>query len=208
MRLWNPEYTNLSAAEKKEVYKADVHGRMQPYIEIFYSGTSSANATAVGGAADLAKDGSTTPFKVNVVSASANDTNTSAGHVRKVRIIGISVPCVAGDATIAAATGTVDPNWSGQEAYTVEQINMAGATDVYSQRFWIHVMHFYACDWGSGDGDAADAITLESPANTTLLTIAQNGNESNGAIIYGAAGHYGRWSRCVLGSADRAFNNA
>lgn len=211
MRLWNPEYTNLDVTDKtirKQVYKNDVHGYKHIFVEIMYSGTSNANATEVGGAADSAKDGTATPFKINVVSSDVNDTDATTGDARKVRLIGISVPADATDSTIAAATGTVDRDWAnGKEEYTVEEISLNGTTDVYSQRFWIHVMHAYCSDWGSGGADAKGNITVESPANTTLLTIAAGANESNASIIYGCYAHMGRLTYLKAGANDVAFNN-
>jgi hypothetical protein len=211
MRLWNPTYTNIditTKANRRTIYKTDVHGNMHTYVEIFYTGASNANATEVGGAADSAKDGTATPFKINIVSSDANDTDATTGDARKVRLIGISVPATSADSTIAAATGTVDPNWAnGKEEYTVEELNLAGATDVYSQRFWIHVMHAYCSDWGSGGADAKGNITVESPANTTLLTIAAGANESNASAIYGCYGYSGRLTYLKAGADDVAFNN-
>lgn len=207
MRLWNPEYTNVT--EKKELFKPDIHGRTtEPYIEIFFSGTSNANATEIGAAADSAKDGTTTPFKVNVVSSSADDTDAADKDVRKVRLIGISVPVYKG-VTVTATAGIVDPDWAnGKEAYTVEELNMNGTTDVYSQRFWIHCMGFYSSDWGSAGQDALGTIEIESPANVTLLTIAAGANESNGGIIYGCYGHAGRLTYLKAGPDDVAFDNS
>jgi len=212
MRLWNPEYTNLDVTDetvRKQIFKADIHGKQNPvYIEIMYSGASSANATEVGGAGDSAKDGTATPFKLVVVSSDANDTDATTGDARKIRVIGISVPVIATDSTIAAATGTVDPNWAnGKEAYSIEEISLSGTTDVYSQRFWIRIMHAYVSDWGSGGADAKGNITLESPANTTLYTIAAAANESNASIIYGCYNHSGRLTYLKAGANDIAFNN-
>lgn len=207
MRMWNPEYTNITT-NLKAIRKDDIHGRRPVYIEIFYTGTSSTNATEIGAAGDAAKDGTTTPFKLVLVSSSANDADSAAGHVRKVRVIGVSVPATAADATIAAATGTVDQNWAnGMEQYTLEEISMNGSTDVYSQRFWIRVMHIYASEWGSGGGDAAGNIAAESPANTALFTIAAAANESQGGKIFGCYGHSGRLTYLKAGANDVAFNN-
>jgi hypothetical protein len=195
MRIWNPEWYS-SAIDKNEIIKKDVHGKNDTFIEIFYSGTSSAAAAELGGAADSALDATTTPVQCIVVSASANDTNTAAGHVRKVRIIGISVSSAAN-----YLQGTEDA------VYSLEECNMNGTTNVTTSRYYLRVMHIYASDWGSGDDDAAGAITLEYPENTTLIQIAQNANESQGGTIYGADNHSGRWQYCYLGTADAAFNN-
>jgi hypothetical protein len=205
--MWNPEYTNITT-NLKAIRKDDVHGRRPVFIEIFYTGTSSTNATEIGAAGDAAKDGTTTPFKVNVVSSSANDADSAAKHVRKVRIMGVSVPAMAADSTIAATTGTVNQSWAnGMEQYTLEEVAMNGTTDVYSQRFWIRVMGFYACEWGSGGTDAAGNITLEAPANTALFTIAAAANESQGGKIFGCYGHSGRLTYLKAGANDVAFNN-
>ena len=135
MRLWNPEWTNITTTH--DIYKADVHSKKSPvYIEIMYNGTCSANATEIGAAADSAKDGTTTPFKLVIVSSSADDTDNAAKDVRAVRVIGISVP--GNGATIAAATGFVDPDWANKQVYSIEEIKMNGTTDVYSTRFWIN----------------------------------------------------------------------
>jgi hypothetical protein len=195
MRLWNPEWYS-PAITRKQIIKPDVYSKNHPTIEIFYTGASSATATEVGGAADSVLDGTTTPVQCIVVSASANDTNSSTGHVRKVRIIGISV---------ASADNFV--NGSEKPVYSLEECNMNGTTNVTTSRYYLRVLHFYACDWGSGGDEAADDITLEYPENTTLLTIAATANESNGSIIYGCEEHNGRtvWANC--GAADAAFNN-
>lgn len=195
VRLWNPEWKS-PAIPDKEVNKMDVHGKNATYIEIMYTGACSASATEVGAAADSVLDGTTTPVQIIVVSASANDANTAASHVRKVRVIGVSV---------ASATnfvlGTEKP------VYSLEELNMNGTSDVTSTRYYLRVIHAYACDWGSGGDEAADAITVEYPANTTLLTIAAAANESNASIIYGAEDHYGRTTYLNCCAADAAFNN-
>ena len=195
VRLWNPEWQS-SAIGAKELRRNDVHGRNDIYFEIAYKGTSSADATEVGAAANSVLDGTTTPVSLYVVSASASDTDGAAGHVRKVRIIGVSVAS-AND----FISGLEDP------VYSVEEVNMNGTTNVRSTRYYLRVIHMYASDWGSGDGDAAGNITCEYPENTALLTIAAGANESNGSVIYGASGHFGRWSHCTLCAADVAFNN-
>lgn len=195
MRLWNPEWKSDAIADK-DVIKPDVHGKNPTYIEITYSGASSATATEVGAAADNALDATAIPVLMFNVSSSANDTNTAAGHVRKIRIIGISV---ASSANFQG--GTEDP------VFSLEEINMNGTTNVMSTRYYLRVMHIYASDWGSGDDDAAGNITCEYPENTAIVTIAANANESNASIIYGCAGNRGRLSWLNTCAADAAFNN-
>jgi hypothetical protein len=89
LRLWNPEWTNVTTLN--QLRKSDVHGkRSSPYVEIMYFGTASAAAAEVGAAADSAKDGTATPFRLNIVSSSADDTDNSAKDCRAVRVIGVS----------------------------------------------------------------------------------------------------------------------
>jgi len=100
-----------------------------------------------------------------VVSASANDNDIAAGHVRTVKIIGWDI--------------NGDP---------IEvEVAMAGATYVKLGTRLKAVSHMRAATFGSGGQDAADAIILTTSNTgngTTLLTIAQHGTESNGARIY------------------------
>ena len=170
-------------------------------IEIFYKGTSSADATELGGAADSAKDGTATPFAITVVSASADDTDDSTKDVRAIAVIGVSIPY--GD----IGKFVSDPT-SCTPQYTIEEVRMNGTTDVTpTERAYLHVIHAYAIEWGSNGQDAAGAITIESPADTTLIQIALGENESNASIIYGAADHWGRWRYVRTGPHDVVFNN-
>lgn len=139
--------------------------------------------------------------KLWIVSAHADDTDSSDKEVRKVRIIGLSV-----SSDIAEKNGTEKP------IYTVEQINMAGQTPVETVRYYQRVMHIYACDWGSAAPDAAGNITLED-ANTgtgnVYLTITATYNESNsGGLIYVGDGYFGRWKRLFANINDAAFDNS
>jgi hypothetical protein len=207
LRLWNPEWTNVTTLN--QLRKSDVHGkRSSPYVEIMYFGTASAAAAEVGAAADSAKDGTATPFRLNIVSSSADDTDNSAKDCRAVRVIGVSAANASATAISSATTGRVVDDWATNNQYTVEEIRTAGTTDVYSTRFWIRVMHVYACEFGSAGADAKGNITAESPANTTLLTIAAGATESNGSAIYGAYGHNGRMTYLRISSSDVAWNNA
>ena len=136
-----------------------------------------------------------TAAKIFVVSSDAGDTNTDAGKVRKVCVIGISVA-----SKYNYIQGTEDP------IYTVEEINMAGATYVESERYYIRIMHMYASHWGSGGSDAEGTITLVD-ANTgtghTYLTLDAASNESNSSgLIYVAENYWGRWNRCYISMND------
>ena len=202
MRLWNPEWFS-SAISADEVRKRDKDGNYPLMFEIRYSGTCSAAAAQIGAAADNALDGTTTPVKVYVDCAADTDKDASTGHVRKVRIIGISV---ASDQ--AYINGTEDP------VYSIEEVNLTaagGTTAVATSRYYLRVIHFYASDWGSGGSDASNAIYVQDDAagTTKYLTIAQNYNESNnGGLIYVADGYYGRTVKLRAGLNDAAFNNA
>ena len=193
IRLYNPEWQSAAITDLK---RKDVHGNIRTYFEIFYFGTANAAATEIGGAADTIGDGTTTPFQITVVSAQATDIDTAAGKVRKVRLIGVSV-------------SSIQKFLNGEEApvYSVEEVNMNGSTDVLSARYYLRLIHAYASDWGSGGQDAEGDITIESPADTDLQTIAATYNESNGCVIYGCTGHYGRWSLLDLSHQDPDFNN-
>jgi hypothetical protein len=106
--------------------------------------------------------------------------------VKKVALIGVSV------SSIAKFNGGEDPK------LTVEVIAMNGTTDVTSSRYYLRLVHAYACDWGTGDSDAAGDITIESPADTDLQTIKTNNNESNGGTLYFAAGDWVYLDRVMI----------
>lgn len=195
VRLYNPDLIVGDEFQKGSVEKTNIYGKRRPTFEIIAQETSAA-AAELGVAATAEKDGATTPFQVVVVSSDVGDIDTGAGKVRAVRVIGITVTSVAlfkkGETPL----------------YTIEELKMNGTTDVTSTRFYIRVIHVYACRWGSGGADAEGNITLEAPANTALLTIAAGTNESNGAIIYGIAGRYGRWSLMDLAQQDPTITDA
>lgn len=174
IRLWNIGKSNIHGDASNvlnELKRKMADGSAPTMYEIMWKGTPQAGAEELGTAADAAKDGTTAPFQISVVSASANDTNTAAGHVRKVALIGVTVP---NPGVVADQTPKT----------TVEVINMNGTTDVTSSRYYLRLIHAYACDWGSGGQDAAGDITIESPADTDLQTIKAGNNESNGCILY------------------------
>jgi hypothetical protein len=174
-RLWNPGNNIigdtdgiLSNLNKRSIITSKQGGRG---IEVFWSGT--AEDSEAGGAADSVFDGTTTPLSLYIVSASASDVNTAAGHVRKVAVIGLAVK-------------NLKDFYTGVESADlyVEVIEMNGTTNVRTQLYFLRVIHMYAIQWGSGDDDAAGAITLESPENTTLINININENESQGGLLF------------------------
>ena len=146
------------------------------FIEVKWIGTTQVAAEELGTAANAVKDGTTTPFQITVVSSQANDLDAATGDARKVAIIGVSVSSIAAYGAGEKAT------------LGVEVVNLNGVSDVLTSRWYLKVIHAYCCDWGSTGGDAVGNITIESPANTTLLTIAAGYNESNGGTLYFAEG--------------------
>jgi hypothetical protein len=135
------------------------------------------NGAELGTAADSVKDGTTTPFQITVVSSSADDTDSAAKDVRKVAIIGVTVS--EADAKALNVSNA---------KLTVEVVNMNGTGDVTTSRYYVRLIHAYACHWGSAGADAKGNITIESPANTTLIKIVAGSNESNGGTLYFADG--------------------
>lgn len=174
-RLWNPGNNIIGDTDgildnlnRRSLIALKQGGRG---IEVFWSGT--AEDSEAGGAADAVFDGTTTPLSLYVVSASASDVNTAAGHVRKVAVIGLAVKSLKD-----WSLGNEDPD------LYVEVIEMNGTTNVRTTLLFLRVIHMYAIQWGSGDDDAAGAITLESPENTTLIQINAAENESQGGLLF------------------------
>ncbi|KKM89401.1 hypothetical protein LCGC14_1249060 [marine sediment metagenome] len=100
-----------------------------------------------------------------IVSGSANDTDSAAGHCREVTIEGFDSDGI----------------------YSKIVVAMAGVTFVKLGGRLVAVSHMYGSKFGSGDNDAAGNIllTTSNTANaTTLLTIAAGATESNGATIF------------------------
>ena len=175
-RLYNPEVlvdpTGIFGLNGRILKQQDPEGTLEPMFEVKWTGATQAGEE-LGTAANSVKDGTTTPFLCTVVSAAVTDINTSIGHVRAVALIGVSV-------TAAELNGDATINRDAKPKTTVEVVLMNGTTDVLSTRYYLWVDHAYAVNWGSGGADASAAITIESPANTALLTIAITQNESNG----------------------------
>jgi len=140
--------------------------------------------------------------KLFVVSSQANDTNAlAAADAKKVCIIGLSVSSkynlvIKGEKPI----------------YTVEEINLAGATFVETSRAYTRVMHMYCCDWGTTGSDAVGNVILvdtNTGTGNTLLTIDAGSNESNSSgLVYVADGRWGRWKRCYISLNDATIDVA
>ena len=191
-RLWNPQWTNSTG---DSLIRTNVHGKRRMTFEIAVSEASSA-AAELGTAADNALNGTTTPVVIYADSSQALDIDTTIGTVRAVHVIGITVSSVK-----AFNEGEVP-------VYSVEEFRMNGATGVVSTRYYLRVMHAYACEWGSGDTASHVAegnITIQSGAagGTTYLTIDAESNESNSSgLIYLYEGYWGRWNRCYISAND------
>lgn len=171
-RLWNPDLVvdpNNVLPRKCLRY---IHGKTSTMYYQKWVGTTQATEE-MGTAANSAKDGTTTPFQIIVVSASDVDKRvTAGGAVHSVALIGISVASV-----LDYKNGKERP------LKTVEVVAMNGTTDVTTTRYYLWVDHAYACEWGTeGTHDAEADITIESGADADLLTIAADYNESNGGL--------------------------
>ncbi len=174
-RLWNAEVViDPNGVLPFNGYRHPIHGSSNPHYHVKWHGTTQA-AEELGTAMASDKDGTTTPFQITVVSSSASDKRTTAaGMVHSVGLIGNSVSSIA-----RYMNGLETPKT------TVEVVAMNGTADVLSTRYYTSVFHAFACEWGTGaTHDAEGAITIESPANTTLLTIAATYNESDGGTIH------------------------
>lgn len=199
MRLYNPEWNNVTDPTllRKIGYPM--------VFELFYSAAPSANATEFGGAANNALNGTTTPVILYVASSSATDHDAANGAVRAIQIIGITVANVAD-----YVAGRELPQ------YSVEEVRLDaadGTTDVTTSRYYLRVIHAYACEWGTGGGASHDAegnITVSDDAvpTNTYLTIAAGDNDSNnGGLIYVHDGYWGQWKSMDISVMDAAYNN-
>jgi len=169
-RIYNPELiVDPDGILPMALKNAQIHGN-NPVYYIKWVGATQVGEE-LGTAAASVKDGTTTPFQITVVSSDvADNRSTAAGAVHSVCLLGITVSSAA-----AYAAGE-------RPLTTAEVVHMNGTTDVLSTRYYLWVDHGYACEWGTGATDATGNITIESPANTTLLTIAATQNESDGGV--------------------------
>jgi len=177
IRLWNPgrdciwgDTSNVLPHFLEKPYLDT--GKNYRFLEVFWVGATQAAAGEELGTVATAKDGVAIPFQITVDCVEANDTDAATGDARKVAIIGVSV------SSIGAYNEGETP------VLGVEVINLNGTTAVTSTRYYLRLIHGYVCDWGSGGADAKGAITIESPAATTLQSILATYNESNGCVLY------------------------
>lgn len=175
-RLWNPEVLidpNKIFGENGQLLRMKTDGSIEPLYEIKWTGGTQAGEE-LGTAVTSAKDGTTTPFVVTVVSSDvADNRSTAAGAVHSVALIGISI-----DASEVNAEGTILPGVIPKAS--VEVVAMNGTTDVLALRLYLWLDAIYACEWGTGATDATGNIQAESPANTVLISLLATQNEGEG----------------------------
>jgi hypothetical protein len=182
-RLYNPELlvdpNEVLGDHGWLIKQPDPEGNYHPQYEIRWTGATQAGEE-LGTAPTSAKDGTTTPFQITVVSSDAlDDRDNAAGAVLSVALIGVSVPSIA-DYNQWVLDPTTTAGKKGKPVSTVEVVAMNGVADVLSTRYYLWVDHIYACEWGTGEDDAEGNITAESPANTNLLVLTAGQNEGEG----------------------------
>ena len=183
-RLYNPEVlvdpNEIFGTAGALLKQWDEHKqRYSPLYQIVWTGATQASEE-LGTAPTSAKDGTTTPYQVVVVSSDvADDRGTAAGAVHSVALIGISVPSIA-DYNQWLLDPTTQAGKLGKPKASVEVVAMDGITDVLSTRYYIWLDAIYACEWGTGATDATGNIQAESPANTVLLSLLAGQNEGEG----------------------------
>jgi len=180
-RLFNPEViVDTNNVLNLAYIRQNINGYKRPTYFIKWTGGTQAGEE-LGTAAASVKDGTTTPFQITVVSSDVADKRTTAaGAVHSVALIGISVESIAAYNEWVLNGTTTTLGEAGRPKSTIEVVAMNGTTDVTTTRYYLWVDHAYACEWGTGATDATGNITIESPANTTLITIAATYNESDG----------------------------
>ena len=168
-RVFNPELiVDPDGVLPQGLRNTQIHGN-NPIYYIKWLGATQLAAEELGTGKTATKDGTTTPYLVNVVSASALDDydDTGTGAVRSVAIIGPSVSSVA-----AYTAGEVPKQ-------TVEVIRTNGAADVVSTRYFVWLDHAYACQWAV-EFDAKGNIDLEAPSGDVQIRILAGQNEGMG----------------------------
>ena len=180
-RLWNPELIVDPTGLLPNRLVQDIHGWHQHTYEITWKGTTQAGEE-LGTAATSVKDGTTTPFLVNVVSAQGNDIDAAGGDVRAVALIGITTNSIAGYLAWNTFGETTRAGRDGKPVSTVEVVLMNGTSDVFATRYFIWLDAMYAVNWGSAGSDALGNIQAESPVNTVLIVLLATQNEGEGGV--------------------------
>lgn len=184
-RLYNPELLvdpNDIFNNGRIIRNKDLDGRFKPLYEIKWTGTTQVGEE-LGTAATSVKDGTTTPFLVNIVSSDvADDWDNLAGAVRSVALIGITTNSIAGYHAWNTYGTTTREGQDGRPRSTVEVVKTNGTADVLATRYWIWLDGIYACQWGTGATDATGNIDAESPTGTVLLRLLATQNEGEGGV--------------------------
>ena len=188
-RLYNPELLVDPTELLPNRLVQDINKSHQHVYEITWKGATQAGEE-LGTAATLVKVGTTVPFLVTVVSASADDTNAADKDVRAVALIGITTNSIAGYQAWNDSGEATRAGQDGKPLSTVEVVLMNGTSDVLSTRYYIWLDAMYAVNWGSGGQDAAGNITAESPANTNLIVLLAGQNEGEGGVWHFPPNHY------------------
>ena len=181
-RLYNPEVLVDALGvfgTNGDILKMDEFGHMNPIYEIRWTGTTQAGEE-LGTAKTATKDGTTTPYLLNIVSSDvADDWDNAAGAVRAVALVGLSTTSVA-DYTEWLARPNSNVGQRGRPRSTVEVLKTNGVADVVSTRYFIWHDAMYACLWGTGADDATGNIDSEAPTGTVQIRIAAGSNEGEG----------------------------
>ena len=183
-RLYNPEVLvdplEVFGENGKMLKMEDPEGGLEAMYEIRWTGATQAAAEELGTAATSAKDGTTTPYLVNIVSSDvADDWDNAAGAVRAVALVGISTNSLAGYTKWQRDPNSPDGQ-RGKPRTTVEVVKTNGTGDVVATRYWIWHDAMYACLWGTGATDATGNIDSEAPSGTPLIRITAGQNEGEG----------------------------
>ena len=182
-RLYNPEVLvdplEVFGENGRMLKMADPEGTLESMYEIKWTGATQA-AEELGTAKTAAKDGTTTPYLLNIVSSDvADDWDNLAGAVRAVALVGVSSTSLAD-----FAKWLRDPDSSqgqrGKPRSTVEVVKTNGTADVVATRYWIWHDAMYACLWGTGATDATGNIDSEAPSGTPQIRILAGQNEGEG----------------------------
>ena len=168
-RVYNPELIIDPDGVLPMKLRQSVIKGYNPIYYINWLGATQAGEE-LGTAKTATKDGTTTPYLVNVVSSSALDDydDVATSGVRAVAIIG---PSVSG--TAAYTAGEVP-------LVTVEVLRTNGVADVNSTRYYLWLDHAYCVLWGPAEEDAEGNIDLEAPTGTAQIRILAGQNEGEG----------------------------
>ncbi len=168
-RVYNPELiVDPDGVLPQKLKNTQIHGN-NPIYYINWLGTTQAGEE-LGTAKTGTKDGTTTPYIVNVVSSSALDDydDVATSGARAVAIVGPSVSSVA-----AYTAGEVP-------LVTVEVLRTNGTADVNSTRYFVWLDAAYCVLWGPAEEDAEGNIDLEAPSGTPQIRILATQNEGEG----------------------------